>query len=80
MTHGAGYEAGTPGVDILALLEFDDVAGLQAYLRHPAHEELGERFGDVSRGANGPDAGASWVFDFDMDGLEGLERLVGREP
>jgi hypothetical protein len=27
-----------------AVLEFDDVAGLNAYLEHPAHETLGSRF------------------------------------
>jgi hypothetical protein len=27
-----------------ALLEFDDVAGLKAYLEHPTHEQLGMRF------------------------------------
>jgi hypothetical protein len=27
-----------------ALLEFDDVAGLRAYLEHPAHQELAHRF------------------------------------
>jgi hypothetical protein len=27
-----------------AVLEFDDEAGLKAYLEHPAHEQLGKRF------------------------------------
>ena len=27
-----------------AVIEFDDLAGLQAYLRHPTHEQLGELF------------------------------------
>lgn len=45
VTHGAGYEALMPvSFDYAAILEFDDLAGLQAYLRHPAHEALGERF------------------------------------
>lgn len=45
--HGAGYEAVAPDVaDYAAILEFDDLAGLQAYLGHPAHEELGARFSD----------------------------------
>jgi hypothetical protein len=45
VTHGAGYESTSPDVaDFLIVLDFDDLAGLQAYLRHPAHEELGARF------------------------------------
>ncbi len=44
--HGAGYESVAPdAADYVAIVEFDDLAGLQAYLRHPAHQELGERFG-----------------------------------
>jgi hypothetical protein len=45
VTHGRGYEQ-MMRVDYpyAALLEFDDVAGLTAYLEHPAHAELGTRF------------------------------------
>jgi hypothetical protein len=64
LRHGAGYEASAPDADYLAVLDFDDVAGLQAYLRHPAHGALGERFG-VS-------LSSAWVFDFDVGGLEAL--------
>ena len=43
--HGAGYEQTSPDLaDVLIAIDFDDVAGLQAYLRHPAHDELGARF------------------------------------
>jgi hypothetical protein len=67
--HGAGYETGAPdGADFLVLIEFDDVAGLQAYLRHPVHLTLGERFSES--------LSASLVYDFEMGGLELLERLV----
>lgn len=45
VTHGRPYErlmrADYP---YAALLEFDDLAGLEAYLRHPAHEQLAARF------------------------------------
>ncbi len=45
--HGAAYEAAAPDpADVAAIIEFDDLAGLQAYLRHPAHDELGARFGE----------------------------------
>ena len=56
---GAGYEQGTPdAADFLAVLEFDDLAGLQFYLQHPAHEELGRHF-------NGSLA-AGLVYDFEI--------------
>ena len=42
-----------------AIIEFDDVAGLEAYLSHPAHEELGRRlFESVEE---------TLVYDFDME-------------
>jgi hypothetical protein len=45
ITHGRPYEQ-LMRVDypFLALLEFDDRAGLQAYLNHPVHEQLATRF------------------------------------
>ena len=47
-TIGAGYEAGAPdAADFMIALAFDDRDGLQTYLRHPAHQELGERFGQA---------------------------------
>jgi hypothetical protein len=45
VTHGRPYEA-LMRVDYqyAALLEFDDIAALKAYLEHPAHAELASRF------------------------------------
>lgn len=45
LTHGRPYE-GLMAVDYqyAAVLEFDDLAGLQAYLDHPAHERLASEF------------------------------------
>jgi hypothetical protein len=45
ITHGRPYEA-LMQVDYsyAAVLEFDDMAGLQAYLEHPAHEALAAQF------------------------------------
>jgi len=42
--HGAGYEQPADFADVLVAIDFDDLTGLQTYLRHPAHEELGARF------------------------------------
>ena len=44
---GAGYEQTSPDIDYVAMIDFDDLDGLQTYLRHPAHQELGKRFGEV---------------------------------
>ena len=37
---------------------------LQAYLRNPAHEQLGARFGES--------LSAAWVYDFEVGGLDAL--------
>jgi hypothetical protein len=65
VTHGAGYEAGAPdSADYFVMIDFDDLAGLQAYLRHPAHEELGARFSES--------IGSGLVYDFEVGGIEEL--------
>jgi hypothetical protein len=69
--HGAGYEAGAPDTaDFLAVIDFDDLEGLETYLRHPAHQQLGARFGESVSGA--------LVYDFEVGGLEvlGLPRAA----
>jgi hypothetical protein len=69
ITHGAGYEqTSVDAADFLAAIDFDDLAGLQAYLRHPAHQELGARFGRS--------LSAALVYDFEMGGVEELSGLV----
>jgi hypothetical protein len=66
--HGAGYERTAPdAADFLAALDFDDLAGLQTYLRHPAHAELGVRF-DAA-------LSAAMVYDFEDVGAEELGGL-----
>jgi hypothetical protein len=68
VVHGAGYEALVPdAADYIAMIDFDDLDGLQAYLRHPAHEELGKRFYEsLSSGL---------AYDFDVGGLERIGQL-----
>ena len=67
--HGAGYESISPdAADYLAVIDFDDLAGLQAYLRHPVHVPLAERFGDSLSSAS--------VYDFEMGGLEEFDAHV----
>ena len=65
--HGAGYERNAPdAADYLVEIDFDDLAGLQTYLQHPAHTELGARFGQS--------LSAALVYDFDAGGIERLRR------
>jgi hypothetical protein len=45
LVHGAAYEASAPdSADFIVSIAFDDLAGLQTYLRHPAHTEVAARF------------------------------------
>jgi hypothetical protein len=72
VTHGAAYESGMPdSADVLAAIEFDDVAGLQAYLRHPAHDAVGAMFGRLLSSA--------LVYDFEVGGTEALRKIVGEQ-
>ena len=68
VTHGANYEARMPETGAyFVLIDFDNVSGLAEYLRHPAHENLGERFADS--------LAAALVYDFESVGLESLRDL-----
>lgn len=70
VTVGAAYEQAAPALDFIAVIDFDDAAGLQAYLTHPAHAALGARFNaSIDEGL---------VFDYDMQGQEGLRGLLRR--
>jgi hypothetical protein len=70
VTHGAGYEAAMPDTaDYLIVIDFDDLEGLQAYLRHPAHEALGARFNQSLDSA--------LVYDFAVGGADSLTGLAG---
>jgi hypothetical protein len=45
VSHGAAYETlMREDFPYAAIVEFDDLEGLQAYLRHPQHEKLGALF------------------------------------
>ena len=69
---GAAYESmPQPDLPYIAIVEFEDVAGLRAYLEHPAHVEIGRRFWEASAEQqvydfaleNSLDA-AAWTQDF----------------
>lgn len=67
---GAQYEQlPQPDLTFAAVLEFDDKAGLTAYLEHPAHAGIGQRFFASSE--------ATLVFDFEMESsADGLRALL----
>lgn len=69
VTHGRGYEALMRAhYPFVVVFEFDDLAGLLAYLDHPAHRELAERFFDAFEEA--------LMYDFDVkDDREAIDAL-----
>jgi stress responsive alpha/beta barrel protein len=69
VTHGAAYETTAPdAADFMVSIGFDDLTGLQTYLRHPAHEELAARFYES--------LSAALIFDFEAEGRDGLGRYA----
>jgi hypothetical protein len=69
VVHGRPYEQlMSADYPYAAILEFDDVTGLKAYLEHQAHALLASRFFDTFEGA--------LMYDFDLqDGAAGLTSL-----
>jgi hypothetical protein len=68
--HGARYEQTAPdAADFLIQIDFDDLAGLQVYLGHPAHETVGAHFNRLL------DSG--WVYDFETGDLTRLREFAG---
>jgi hypothetical protein len=65
---GASYESLSRETgDYVAIIDFDDLDGLDAYLRHPAHDELGARFYQTLSSA--------MVFDYQVGGLEIIQQF-----
>jgi hypothetical protein len=72
-THGRPYERlMQEDYTYVAILEFDDIAGLKGYLEHPAHADLGSRFFECFERA--------LMYDFDVhDGHAGIQALIEEE-
>jgi Stress responsive A/B Barrel Domain len=72
-THGRPYEQlMREDYTHAAVLEFEDLAALRAYLEHPGHAELGTRFFECFEEA--------LMYDFDVrDGHAGLAALIEEE-
>lgn len=67
---GRAYEQMVrPDLPYAAILEFENLTGVEAYLDHPAHEEISTRFfGAIAD---------SLIYDFEMEGtVEGLRGMV----
>jgi hypothetical protein len=70
VVHGAGYESlMNVSLDYSAVIEFDDLAGLRAYLDHPAHRALGARFMQSLE--------SSAIFDYEVMSADAVGRLSG---
>lgn len=59
---------GFPDMPYLAIIEFDDRAGLQDYLEHQAHGELGRRFNDSLE--------AALIYDYEVADAADLQRFL----
>ena len=70
VTHGRPYEKlMAANYTHAAILEFEDVAGLQAYLDHPLHDTLAARFFSSFEDA--------LFYDYDMaSGVDGVRLLI----
>jgi hypothetical protein len=69
VTLGRAYEQlMTTDYAFAAILEFDDLTGLQSYLDHPVHEQLAHRF------FASVDQALTYDFEF-WDPEEGIERI-----
>jgi hypothetical protein len=67
--HDAGYEKLAPdSADFGIWIGFDNLEGLQTYLRHPAHSELAARFNQSLSSA--------LIYDFEATELEKLQSLA----
>ena len=65
---GAPYDNGMPDTGaFMAVIDFDDLDGLLAYLRHPEHEALGRLFYQSLSSA--------FVYDYEVGGLDMLQRV-----
>lgn len=71
LADGPSYLAGTPAsFSFAAIVAFDDRAGLDAYLAHPAHVELGRLFNEALARAH--------VYDYELqDAAPGLGDFLG---
>jgi hypothetical protein len=69
--HGLpGYESAMrENFEYLAILEFDDLAGLKAYLQHPAHAAAGQHFTESG--------GAALAYDYAVVSPDDVGALIG---
>ena len=73
---GRRVKHGLPGYEqmmsddfgFVAIIEFDNIDGLREYLRHPAHQSIGEQFTSA--------ASAALAYDYDVVGIENSSDLI----
>jgi hypothetical protein len=66
--HGAGYETSADNYSHVAILQFDDLAGLHAYLQHSAHSAPARAFFEAAE--------ATQIFDFELVESDGIQDTV----
>ena len=73
VTHGRGYEqVMRENFSFAAVIDFDDLAGLQSYLEHPAHAKISELFAATLE--------AALVYDYEMWEDAAAARELAAEP
>jgi hypothetical protein len=71
VTHGLpGYEQLMPqSFEFAAIMEFDTLDGLRAYLQHPAHDAIGRHFSTA--------AASALAYDYQLFGVDAASQLLG---
>jgi hypothetical protein len=69
LTEGPQYQLGNfPDLPYAAVVEFTDREGLEAYLAHPGHQQLGRLFNNTVE--------AGFVYDYEMVDASAVAALV----
>ena len=78
IVHGAGYEQAAPdAADYLVVIDFNDLAGLQTYLRHPAARRAGSAVQPVAQLSSGVRLRVGWAGPSERGPLEEKTRGGG---
>ena len=69
ITDGPGYRLGEfPDFPFMAVIEFDDRAGLEAYLAHESHQDVGRLFNETAE--------AALIYDFEMFDADRVDQAL----
>ena len=69
LNDGPSYRlGGSPDFPFMAVIEFDDRAGLDAYLGHAAHQAVGRLFNETTE--------AALIYDFEMFDADRVDQAL----